>query len=71
MHAAQLLPVWFFEPTMFLCLWDFLGKNTRVGLLFLPPGGLPNLGIKPPTPESPSLAGVFFTTKPLEKPKRK
>ena len=35
------------------------------GLLFLPPGDLPNPGIKP---ASPTLAGRFFTTEPLEKP---
>ena len=71
MHAAQSLHVQLFEPAMFLCLWDFSGKNPGVGLPFLPPGGLPNLGIKPPTPVYPALAAVFFTTKPLEKPKRK
>ena len=30
-------------------------------------GDLPNPGIKPTSPESPALAGKFFTTKPPEK----
>ena len=32
------------------------------GLLFLPPGHLPNPGIKPVSLMSPALAGKFFTT---------
>ena len=35
------------------------------GLLFPPPGNLPDPGIKP---RSPALVGGFFTTKPPEKP---
>ena len=35
------------------------------GLLFPSPGDLPNPGIEP---ESPALAGRFFTTEPPEKP---
>ena len=35
------------------------------GFPFLPPGDLPNPGIKP---SSPSLAGIFFTTEPPGKP---
>ena len=42
-----------------LCPWDFPGKNTGVGLLFPPPGDLPDSGIKP---TSPALASRFFTT---------
>jgi len=34
-------------------------------LPFAPPGDLPDLGIEP---ESPALAGRFFTTEPPEKP---
>ena len=33
-----------------------------VGLLFRPPGDLPNPGIKPTSLMSPALAGGFFTT---------
>ena len=36
------------------------------GLTFPPPGNLPNPGIEP---QSPALAGGFFTTKPLGNPK--
>ena len=37
-------------------------------LLFPIPGDLPNPGIEPASPESPALAGGFFTTAPPEKP---
>ena len=33
-----------------------------------PPGDLPNLGMKPTSPVSPSLAGRSFTTEPSRKP---
>ena len=36
---------------------------------FPPSGDLPELGIKPESPASPSLAGGFFTTKPPGKSK--
>ena len=35
-------------------------------LPFPTPGVLPDLGIKPTSPGSPTLAGVFFTTEPPE-----
>ena len=34
------------------------------GLPFLPPGDLPNPGLKPMSPVVPALAGTFFTTEP-------
>ena len=34
----------------------------------LPPGDLPDLGIKPTSPVSPALAGRSFTTEPSRKP---
>ena len=34
------------------------------GLPFFTPGDLPDAGIKPVSPASPSLAGRFFTTEP-------
>ena len=37
------------------------------GLPFLPPGNLPDPGIKPKSPKSPALVGGFFTTKPSRK----
>ena len=33
-------------------------------LPFPPPGNLPDLGMEPMSPESPALAGGFFTTAP-------
>ena len=39
------------------------------GLLFPSPGSFPDPGIKPMSPESPTLAGGFFTTEPPGKPK--
>ena len=38
------------------------------GVTFPPPGDLPNPGIEPMSPASPTLAGEFFTTEPPEKP---
>ena len=42
-------------------VYDFLGKNTGVGLPFPSPGGLPDPGIKPPSFGYPALAGGFST----------
>ena len=39
------------------------------GLSFPPPGDLPDAGIKPKSPVSPALVGVFFTSEPHGKPK--
>ena len=44
-----------------LCSWDFPGKNTGVGCHFLLQGNLPDPGIKSMFPETPALAGGFFT----------
>ena len=41
------------------------------GLPFPPPGDLSDLGIEPASPESPTLAGRFFTTEPPGKPNDK
>ena len=41
------------------------------GLLFPPPGNLPNPGIKPVSPAAPALAGGFFTTEPPGRQKMK
>ena len=38
------------------------------GLPFPPPGDLPDPGIQTASPESPALAGVFFTTELTGKP---
>ena len=47
-----------------LCPWNFPGKNTGVGCLFLVQRDLPNPGIEPAPLTSPALAGGFFTTVP-------
>ena len=41
---------------------DSPGKNTGVGCQALLQGNLPDLGIKPASLVSPTLAGEFFTT---------
>ena len=49
------------QPARLLYRWHFLGKSTKVGYHFPPPGDLPETGIEP---VSPALAGRFFTTEP-------
>ena len=51
-------------PTRLLCPWDFQPEYWS-GLPFLFPGDLHDPGIKP---QSPALAGTFFTTEPPGKP---
>ena len=46
----------------------FSRQESWSGLPFLPPGDLPDPGIKPVSPVSPALAGGFFTTEPPGKP---
>ena len=57
LHFYRLQPAWL------LCPWDFLVKNTGMGLLFPSSGDLPNQNIKP---MSPGLAGRVFTTEPID-----
>ena len=45
-----------------------LSQQYWSGLPFRRPGDLPNLGIEPVSPASPTLAGGFFTTESPEKP---
>ena len=46
---------------MLLCPWNSPGKN--IGVVPYPsPGDLPDLGIRPTSLTSPTLAGGFFTT---------
>ena len=54
------------QPSRLLCPWDSPDKDTAVGCHFLHQGNLPDLEIKP---TSPALAGRFFTTEPLVKPR--
>ena len=44
-----------------ICPWNSPGKDTGMGYHFLLQGIFPEPGIKP---ESPALAGGFFTTEP-------
>ena len=73
MHAQSLSCVqlivnpWTIDHQAYLSK-GFPGKNTGVGCHFPPPGDIPNPGFKPTSPESPELAGRFFTTEPLGKP---
>ena len=52
------------QPTRLLCPWDFSGKNTGVGCHLLLQGTF----LTQEDPESPALAGRFFTTEPPGKP---
>ena len=46
----------------------FYRQEYGSGLPFPTPGDLPNPGIDSTSPESPAMAGTFFTTEPLRKP---
>ena len=48
------------SPSGLLCLWDSPGKNTGVAYHAFFQRNLPNPGIKPTSPESAALAGIFF-----------
>ena len=48
---------------------DFSSQEYWSGLPFLAPGDLLEPGIEPVSPEAPALAGGFFTSVPLGKPK--
>ena len=56
------------QHTRFLCPWDFPQQEYWNGLLLPPPGDLLDPRIQNKSPESPALAGGFFTTEPLGKP---
>ena len=47
----------------------FCRQECWSGFLFPSPGDLPNPGIKPTFPESPALAGGFFSTESSGRPK--
>ena len=51
--------LWF---TRLFCPWNSLGKNIRIDFHALPPGDLPNPGIKTTSLMSPAMTGGFFTT---------
>ena len=52
---AQLWAPYEQQPTRFLCLWDFPGKNTEVGCPALLQGIFPSQGWNPHLPESLAL----------------
>ena len=47
---------------------EFSRQEYWSGLPFPTPGDLPNPGIDSTSPESPAMAGTFFTTAPLGNP---
>ena len=62
------------SPTRLLCLWDFPGKNTRVGCYFLLQGIFLTQGLDPGVEprdrtQVSCIAGRFFTAEPSGKPK--
>ena len=73
-RAQSLSCVWFFAtpwavaPQAPLSM-GFPRQEYWTGLPFPLPGDLPDPGIELISPASPALAGEFFTTEPLEKPK--
>ena len=59
--------VWLCDPMDYLSM-EFFRQEYWSRLPFPPPGDLPDPGIEPGSPESPSLASEFFTTEPLGSP---
>ena len=49
------------QPVRLLCPWGFSRQEYWSGLPYLPPGDLPDPGIKPVSLISPALAGGFFS----------
>ena len=66
MQACMLSSIWLFlTPWTIVCQappsMGFSRQQVWSRVPFPSPGDLPNLGIKPPSPASPALAGRFFT----------
>ena len=73
MRAQSLSHIWLFViPWPIACQAPlsmvFSRQEYWSELPFLSPGDLPRSGIQPTSPESPALAGQFFTTEPPGKP---
>ena len=66
-HARLFVTLWIVACQAPLCM-GFSGQEYWSRLSFLPPGDLPDPGIKLVSPESLALAGRFFTTEPPGKP---
>ena len=56
------------SPPSFSVLWDFSRLEHWSGLLFPPPGDLPDPGIEPRSAATPALQADSFPTAPLGKP---
>ena len=67
-HRVQL----FMTPWTIVCQaplsMEFSRQEYQSGLLFPPPGDLPDSGMEPKSLGSPALAGRFFPTEPPGKP---
>ena len=66
-HVQLFVTLWIVASQAPLCM-GFSRREYRSGLSFPPPGDLPDPEIKLVFPESPALAGRFFTTEPPGKP---
>ena len=60
-HAQLFVTPWIVAHQVPLSM-EFSKQEYWSGLPFPTPGNLPNPGIKPTSPASPALAGVFFST---------
>ena len=60
-HVQLFVTTWTVDPQAPLSV-GFSRQEYWSGLPFPPPGDLPDPGIKPASPESPTLAAGFFTT---------
>ena len=73
MHPQSLSRVWLFVTPRTVThqaslSMEFSRQEYWSGFPFPTPGDLPDPGIEPTSPESPALAGRFFTTEPPGKP---
>ena len=73
MHACMLSSIQLFATPWTVAYQtplsrEFSKQEYWSGLSFLPSGDLPNPGIEPKSPASPTLIGRFFSTVPPGKP---
>ena len=73
MHACMLSSIQLFAAPWTVAYQtplsrEFSKQEYWSGLSFLPSGDLPNPGIEPKSPASPTLIGRFFSTVPPGKP---
>ena len=59
---VQLFSTHGLQPARLLCPWGFSRKECWSGLSYPSSGDLPNPGIEPASPLSPTLGGGFFST---------